>query len=111
VALRNDAFSSPRRHRLVAAFILAVAVLGALAVAGWLAHWPSGVFGGSARGVSTPTDAATAVTDLTSRNPATVRAALVAGYPVNAGDIAPAGTMLLCLSRLSFSRFFGHEDR
>jgi hypothetical protein len=94
VALRNDAFSSPRRHRLVAAFILAVAVLGALAVAGWLAHWPSGVFGGSARGVSTPTDAATAVTDLTSRNPATVRAALVAGYPVNAGDIAPAGTSI-----------------
>jgi hypothetical protein len=92
--LRNGAFSPPRRHRLMAAFILAVAVLGALVAAGWLAHWPPGVFGGAARGVSAPADAVTAVTDLASRNPAALRAALVAGYPVNAGDLAPAGTSI-----------------
>ena|SRR5690348_1312690 len=92
--LRTGVVSSPRRRRRLAAFIAAVAVLGALAVAGWLAHWPSGVFGGSARGVSPPTDAVTAVTDLTSRNPATLRAALATGYPVNASDLAPAGTSI-----------------
>lgn len=91
--LRSGVLSSPRRHRLVAAFISAAAVLGALAVAGRLAHWPSGVFGGSAS-VSAPADAVTAVTDLTSRSPATLRAALVAGYPVKAGDVAPAGTSI-----------------
>jgi hypothetical protein len=94
VDLRNDACSSSRRHRLLAVVILAAAVLGALAVAGWLAHWPPGVFGGSARYAGTPADAATAVGDLASQNPATVRAALVAGYPVNAGDVAPAGTSI-----------------
>ena len=91
--LRSSVLSSPRRHRLAAAFILAVAVLGALAVAGWLAHWPSGVFGGSAS-ASAPAEAVTAVTDLTARNPATLRAALAAGYPVTAGDVAPAGTSI-----------------
>jgi len=94
VNVRNGAFSSPRRHRLLAALILAVAVLGALAAAGWLAHWPSDVFGSPPHDVSTPADAATAVTDLTSRNPATVRAALAADYPVNAGNVAPAGTSI-----------------
>lgn len=34
------------------------------------------------------------VTDLTSRNPATLRATLAAGYPVNAADLAPAGTSI-----------------
>jgi hypothetical protein len=74
--------------------MLAVAVLGALAVAGWLAQWPSGVFGGSARDAGTPADVGTAVTDLASQNLVTVRAALVAGYPVSAGDVAPAGTSI-----------------
>jgi hypothetical protein len=78
----------------MAAFMAAVAVLGALAVAGWLAHWPSGVFGGSARSASAPADAVTAVTDLTSRDPATLRAVLATGYPVNARDLAPAGTVI-----------------
>ena len=82
--------SSPRRHRLLVAFISTVAVLGALTVAGWLAHWPSGVFGGSTSSASAPAEAVTTVTDLTSRNPATLRAALAAGYPVNAADLAPA---------------------
>jgi hypothetical protein len=91
--LRFGALSSPHRHRLAAAFILAVAVLGALAVAGWLVHWPSGVFGGSAS-ISAPADALTAVTDLTSRNPSTLRAALVTGYPVKSGDLAPVGTSI-----------------
>ena len=90
--LRSSVLSSPRRHRL-AAFILAVAVLGALAVAGWLAHWPSDVFGGSAS-ASAPADAVIVVTDLTARNPATLRAALATGYPVKAGDVAPAGTSI-----------------
>jgi hypothetical protein len=91
--LHTGVSSSPRRHRLAAAFILAVAVLGALAVAGWLAHWPSGVFGGSVS-VGAPAEAVTAVKDLTTRNPATLRAALVAGYPVKAGDVAPSGTSI-----------------
>jgi len=68
-------------------------VLGALAVAGWLAHWPSDVFGGSAS-ASAPADAVIVVTDLTARNPATLRAALATGYPVKAGDVAPAGTSI-----------------
>jgi membrane-associated phospholipid phosphatase len=91
--LRSSVLSSPRRHHLAAAFILAVAVLGALAVAGWLAHWPSDVFGGSAS-ASAPAGAVTSVTDLTARNPATLRAALVTGYPIKAGDVAPAGTSI-----------------
>ncbi|MGH3298486.1 MAG: hypothetical protein ACRDP7_42525 [Trebonia sp.] len=98
----------------MAVFVSAVAVLGALVVGGWLAHWPSGVFGGSARGVSAagatassapsastgsagasaPADAVAAVTGLTSRNPAALSAALAAGYPVGAGDVAPAGTTI-----------------
>jgi hypothetical protein len=92
--LRTGVVSPPRRHRLLAAFIAAVAVLGALAVAGWVAHWPSGVFGGSTRGASAPADAVTAVTGLTARNTAALRAALAADYPVNAGDLAPAGTSI-----------------
>jgi hypothetical protein len=92
--LRAGVVSSPCRHRLLVAFISTVAVLGALTVAGWLAHWPSGVFGGSARSASAPAEAVTTVTDLTSRNPATLRAALAAGYPVNAADLAPAGTSI-----------------
>ena len=116
---RNGAFLPPSRYRLLAAFISAVAVLGALALCGWLAHWPAGLFGGSARGVSStraaapseasasahpastgPTDtsvpagAVAAVTDLTSRNPATLSAALAAGYPVSADDVAPVGTII-----------------
>ena len=83
-------------------------------VAGWLTHWPSGVFGGSARSVSVggatassvasastgptsasaPADALAAVNGLTSRNPAVLSAALAAGYPVSAGDVAPAGTTI-----------------
>jgi hypothetical protein len=85
---------------------MAVAMFGALAVAGWLARWPPGVFGGASRnasaasassgpiGASAPADAATAVADLASRSPATLRAALVTGYPVNARDLAPPGTMI-----------------
>lgn len=92
--IRNGAFSLPRRHRLLAAFISAVAVLGALALVGWLAHWPPGVFGTSARAASAPAGAVTAVADLTSRNPAAVRAALAAGFPLRAGDVAPAGTSI-----------------
>jgi hypothetical protein len=111
---RNSAFLPPRRYRLAAVFISAVAVLGGLVLAGWLAHWPSGVFGGSARGLgagretassavsastrppgaSAPADAVAAVTGLTSRNPAALSAALAAGYPVSAGDVAPAGTTI-----------------
>lgn len=36
----------------------------------------------------------TAVTNLTSRNPAALRGALAAGYPVSPGDAAPAGTTI-----------------
>jgi hypothetical protein len=103
--LLNGALSSPRRRRLLAAFISAVAVLGALVLAGWLAHWPSGVFAGSpasgaavadtaSAGASAPAGAVAAVTGLTSRNPATLRAALAAGYSVGSGDVAPAGTTI-----------------
>jgi hypothetical protein len=100
--LRNGAFSPLRRHRLLAAFISAVAVLGALTLAGWLAHWPAGLFGGPARGVGAggaagagaPAGAVAAVTGLASRNPAALRAALAAGYPLSAGDLAPAGTSI-----------------
>ena len=96
---------------------------GALRLARALA---TGLFGGSARGVSStraaapseapasanpasanpastgPTDtsvpagAVAAVTDLTSRNPATLSAALAAGYPVSADDVAPVGTSSGC---------------
>ena len=98
-------------------------MLGGLALCSWLAHWPA-LFGSSARGVSTaraaapieapasanpasanpastgptdtsvPTGAVAAVTGLTSRNPATLSAALAAGDPVSAGDVAPAGTTI-----------------
>jgi hypothetical protein len=108
--LRNGAFSPLRRHRPLAAFISAVAVLGALT----LAHWPAGLFGGPARGASAgrrypagaapastgptgasaPAGAMAAVTGLASRNPAALRAALAAGYPLSAGDLAPAGTSI-----------------
>ena len=36
----------------------------------------------------------TAVARLASRNPAALRAALAEGYPVSAGDVAPAGTSI-----------------
>lgn len=91
--IRNGASSPLRRYRVLAAFISAVAVLGALAVVGWLAHWPSGVFGGSGS-VSAPAGAVTAVTGLASRDPAALRAALAVGFPVSAGDVAPAGTSI-----------------
>jgi hypothetical protein len=118
--LRNNAFSPPRSYRLVVVFVSAVAVLGGLVVACWLAHWPSGVFGGSARSFSVggatassaasarsgptnansppnadgPADALAAVTGLASRNPAVLSAALAAGYPVTGSDVAPAGTTI-----------------
>ena len=124
MSYRNGAFLPTRRYRLLAAFISTVAVLGALLLCGWLAHWPAGLFGGSARGVSTaraaassdapasanrasaspastrpadtgmPAGAVAAVTGLTSRNPATLSAALAGGYPVSADDVAPVGTTI-----------------
>jgi hypothetical protein len=91
---RTGAFPLSRRGRLLAAVVAAVVILGSLAVVGWLARWPAGVFGGSARPVSAPAGAVTAVTNLTSRNPGALRAALAAGYPVSPGDAAPAGTTI-----------------
>jgi cytoskeletal protein RodZ len=120
----NGAFLPLRRYRLLAAFISAVAVLGALALCGWLAHWPASLFSGSVRDVSTaraaapseapasanpasanpastgPTDtsvpagAEAAVTGLISQNPTTLSAALAVGYPVSADDVAPVGTTI-----------------
>lgn len=91
---RTGTFPLLGRSHLLAAVVSAVAIVGGLTVAGWLAHWPAGVFGSSARPVSAPVGAVTAVTNLASRNPAALRAALAAGYPVSAGDMAPAGTTI-----------------
>jgi hypothetical protein len=79
---------------VLGALVAAVVVLGGLVLAGWLAHWPSGVSGSSARPVSAPAGAVTAVRSLTSRNPAALRVALAVGYPVKAGDAASAGTTI-----------------
>lgn len=81
-----------------------VVVLAGLAVGGWRAHWPAAVFGAAnskapaavavARGV--PAGAVHVVTDLSSRDLATVRGALAASYAgrVSAASLAPAGTRI-----------------
>jgi hypothetical protein len=86
----HSALSLLRHRRVPAALLSAVGVAGALVLAGWLAHWP--VRTGSAG--TPPPAAVTAVTGLTSRNSAALSAALAAGYPVSAGDVAPAGTTI-----------------
>jgi hypothetical protein len=77
-----------------------VIVLAALAGIGWREHWPPALFGRAnspAQAAATtgiPAGAVSAVANLGSRNPVTVRKSLAAAYwaQVNTATVAPAGT-------------------
>lgn len=85
-----------RSRALIIGVGVAVAVV-VLVGAAWLTHWPPGLFAGSSGGsgaAGAPSAAGRAVMDLASRDPATVRSALAAGYDVSKSDLAPAGTSI-----------------
>jgi hypothetical protein len=87
-----------RSRALIIGAGVAVAV-AVLAGATWLIRWPPGLFAGSSGGsgaaaAGVPSGAGRAVMDLASRDPATVRSALAAGYDVSKSDLAPAGTSI-----------------
>jgi hypothetical protein len=92
-----------RRGVLVAGLVVVV-VLAGLVGAGRLERWPAAVFGQtgpatgteSGSGVLVPADAARVVTNLMSRDTATVRESLATSYSaqVSPASLAPPGTMI-----------------
>jgi hypothetical protein len=92
------------RRRVAVAGLVVVIVLAGLSGAGWLERWPAAVFGQKGPttgpefgpGVPVPADAARVVTNLTSRNAATVRESLATGYSaqVSPASLAPPGTVI-----------------